>query len=55
MFIYYLIYLEILLLQIFSQEITEIDNEIYPISLTLSNDNIFLISNSTIHFYNSFF
>ena len=53
MFIYYL-YLGILL-KVLSQENKEIHNKISPISFTLSNNNILIISNSSIHFYNSFF
>ena len=38
-----------------SSNIITIENAMFPITLSLSNDNIFFVSNSSITFYNSFF
>ena len=44
-----------LLLKGLSQDISNFDNSMLPITLTLSNDNILLITNISIIFYNSYF
>ena len=52
------IYISLLFLSLFvkelSNDIIEIENALFPITLTLSNRNILLISNSSITFFNSF-
>ena len=44
-----------LLLKELSQDISDLKKSIYPITLTLSNNNILLITNTSILFYNSYF